>query len=334
MHRVELAPFTPEYLPDAGALLSARHRRDRQTLPELPPRFEDQEVARLAVAGLLEKPFAGGFVARRGGRAVAYMVGALDLDEVWGRSGWVRPLGFAVADDEDPETLRHLYAAVGAEWVRYGCLNHFIVAPTADPALLHKFYSLAFGIEQVHGLLDLRRAEIPEPAPGEGVTLRRVEAGDRETLEQLSDLIWRHQVQAPVWGVHLPERQARHRREYGELVNDEEAVLYLAFADGRPAGLQGFWPVVPSDTDYLSPENCVELGLAGTVAERRGRGIGTALARHGLREARAAGADFCLTDWRSTNLLSSRFWPSVGFRPVAYRLGRRLDPRIPWASGL
>jgi hypothetical protein len=30
-------------------------------------------------------------------------------------------------------------------------------------------------------------------------------------------------------------------------------------------------------------------------------------------------------------LLPVRFWPRQGFRPVVYRLSRRIDPRIAWA---
>jgi hypothetical protein len=39
-----------------------------------------------------------------------------------------------------------------------------------------------------------------------------------------------------------------------------------------------------------------------------------------------------VTDWRVTNLLSSRFWPRQGFRPVVYRLTRRIDARVAWAN--
>jgi hypothetical protein len=52
-----------------------------------------------------------------------------------------------------------------------------------------------------------------------------------------------------------------------------------------------------------------------------------------LAQAARAGFRYCETDWRSANLLASRFWPRQGFRPVAYRLARRIDPRIAWANG-
>jgi GNAT superfamily N-acetyltransferase len=187
----------------------------------------------------------------------------------------------------------------------------------------------------VHGLLALDTLDLaPRPFPP-GVEIRRAEPTDRGHLEELSDVTWRHQVRAPVWGIHLPERQARHRREYGDLCEDAEATVWLAFCDGRVVGVQVYFPAEATDDNPLLPiipEHCAELGVAGTREWARGRGIGQALTRHGLAHARDAGFRFCMTDWRSTNLLSSRFWPRRGFRPVAYRLARRIDPRIAWAG--
>ena len=82
------------------------------------------------------------------------------------------------------------------------------------------------------------------------------------------------------------------------------------------------------------PGKCTELAIAGTREGERGKGIGTMLTQHGLFQARSAGYHYCEADWRSTNLLSSRFWPRQGFRPAVYRLVRRVDQRIAWADGV
>jgi hypothetical protein len=87
--------------------------------------------------------------------------------------------------------------------------------------------------------------------------------------------------------------------------------MWLAFCEGRVAAMQGYWPAEEAEEDLLVAAGCCELEVAGTCAWARGRGM---------------------TDWRSTNLLSSRFWPRQGFRPAAYRLVRRVDERITWAS--
>lgn len=81
------------------------------------------------------------------------------------------------------------------------------------------------------------------------------------------------------------------------------------------------------------PTPYLYLSVAGTLPGFRGRGIGIALTQHALSAARADGWHVCETDWRSTNLLSSRFWPRRGFRPYLYRLSRLIDPRIAWARG-
>jgi len=50
-------------------------------------------------------------------------------------------------------------------------------------------------------------------------------------------------------------------------------------------------------------------------------------------QAQANGYRYCEVDWRSTSLQAGRFWPRRGFRPMVYRLARRIDPRIAWANG-
>ena len=52
-----------------------------------------------------------------------------------------------------------------------------------------------------------------------------------------------------------------------------------------------------------------------------------------LADACARGYAYCAIDWVATNLLSSRFWPRQGFRPMVYRLMRQIDPRVLWAYG-
>ena len=83
----------------------------------------------------------------------------------------------------------------------------------------------------------------------------------------------------------------------------------------------------------LVPEKSVTISVFSTLPEERGKGIQSVLTRHGLAQARHAGYDFCETDWRSANRGVARSLPRFGFRPVGYRLVRRVDARIAWARG-
>ena len=62
-------------------------------------------------------------------------------------------------------------------------------------------------------------------------------------------------------------------------------------------------------------------GHAVTEPER-GAGAGRLLGEQVLSWARESGYATIATDWRMTNLTSSRTWPRLGFRPTFYRLFR------------
>ena len=120
---------------------------------------------------------------------------------------------------------------------------------------------------------------------------------------------------------------------YAGLVDDPTASTWLAFQAGQLIGVQAYFPAELAADDLLIPPDCIELKVGATRPEARGKGIGRALIQRGLAEARTKGYAYCLADWRTTNLLASRFWPGQGFRPMVYRLARRIDPRIAWANG-
>ena len=329
----EIVDFHPHMLPDAARLLAERHARDRVMLPELPARFEAPVFARTAIESLLQRPHPSGVAVLEQGRLVGYLIGAMVIEGVWGRSTWIRPAGLALASGQSVERVQDMYAVLGARWVKYGCFAHFAIVPTADLALLQAWYALSFGIEQVHALMSLADYQPGNPALPPDVEIRRAGPADRAILADFSDVIWKHQVQAPVWGIHLPENADEQRRDWSDLAVDEKATIWLAFYRGEPVGMQGYFAAETSPDNLLIPESCVHLSVAGTREIARGKGIGQALTQHGLAHARAGGSAYCEADWRSTNLLAARFWPRQGLRPMAYRLVRRVDPRIAWGHG-
>jgi GNAT superfamily N-acetyltransferase len=70
------------------------------------------------------------------------------------------------------------------------------------------------------------------------------------------------------------------------------------------------------------PASNIDLAFAVTRDEVRGSGTGVALTAFALRWACEQGFRSMTVDWRSVNLLSSRFWPRRGFRPQYLRLYR------------
>ena len=66
------------------------------------------------------------------------------------------------------------------------------------------------------------------------------------------------------------------------------------------------------------------LAYAATKPEVRGLGTGVAMTNAGFAWARERGYETMVTDWRETNLFSSRFWPKRGFRRTFLRLYRSI----------
>jgi GNAT superfamily N-acetyltransferase len=330
---VNLVPFHDDFLSDAAGLLAARHQRDRAALPELPARFEDPAIARVAVQAAWHRPRISGVAALSDGRLVGYLIGDVTIDAFRGRIAWMRGAGHALDPGVDAELYRDLYTAAAPEWLAYGCFKHYALVPASDDAVMAAWYGLGFGQEQVYALRPLTDADADGEAIPAGVTLRRATPNDGPALSEMANLIARHQAGPPVWVPVPPEYLPELREGYAELVGDPEATVWLALRGDQVVGFQAYFTTQPADDNLLPPEACIELKVAGTREGERGKGVGRALTRRGLAEARAKGYAYCLTDWVATNLLSSRFWPRQGFRPMVYRMMRTIDERVLWANG-
>lgn len=332
---VQILPFQPGLLADAGTLLAERHRQDRVSFPELPQRFKDPVIAQAAVNAVWNRTHASGVAALDAGRLVGYLIGDMPTErrELWERTAWIRLAGCAIAPDQGVGLAAELYAALASRWVAYGCFAHLVFISVADPNLVQAWFTLSFGIEQVYALLTLQDNHPTAPVESPGLEIRLATPDDREALGGMSQIIRRHLAQAPVWGVSLPEEDEEYRTGHASMVDDPTATVWLAFRQGRAVGFQAYFPAEPTGEDLTVPARCIELSVAGTIASARGQGVGRALTQRGLTHAIENGYLYCLADWRGTSLLAGRFWPRRGFRPVAYRLVRRIDTRIAWANG-
>ncbi|MBC8160378.1 MAG: GNAT family N-acetyltransferase, partial [Roseiflexaceae bacterium] len=303
--RLTIVPFSHDMVEQAGAMLAQRHAADRAALPLLPVRFEHTAASTAAVAAVLARPHASGVAAMIGGRMLGYLIGDMVFDTTWGRAAWVRGAGHALAPGQSTELMRNMYATLARRWVRYGCYTHIALVSTANAPLLDAWFRLSFGVEQMHALLDLATVDLLSADPR--FTIRQAGADDGPIMASFAGEIWQQQVAAPTWAFTAPERADELPQLYADEVDDAEGVTWLAFDAGRPVGFQSFYPYSEGEDTLYVPPGCAELATAATTAESRGRGVGTALTRHGLAWAVSQGYRVVATDWRSTNLQSSRF---------------------------
>jgi GNAT superfamily N-acetyltransferase len=313
--RLELRPFTEEHLDEAGGLLAARHRAHRAAEPLLSERFEDAGVARREVASLWAEE-ATGAVALDAGRTVGFLLGTRKNDGVWGPNVWVESAGYAA---DEPELVRDLYAVAAQRWVDEGRTRHYALVPALGDQV-DPWFRLGFGAQQAHGVKEVGGGDWP---PG----TRRAEPGDIDALLELVPLISEHHVRAPTfsgldWDEDPDELRAMvlaeiAKPDLGELVYER---------DGR---LVAHFELVPAVQASMhrgldQPEGAAVLGFAASLPEVRGSGAGLALTEAAFAWAHERGYAAMLTDWRETNLLSSRFWPARGFRRSFLRLYRSI----------
>ncbi|TML12228.1 MAG: GNAT family N-acetyltransferase, partial [Actinobacteria bacterium] len=301
----------------AGRLLAERHRRHRLAEPLLPARFDEEEAAQGEIETVWRKDGAAGAVALRGGRLVGYLVGAPADDEVWGANEWVELAGHAV---EEAEVVRDLYAAVAASWLDEGRSRHYAVVPATDREVLDAWSRLCFGQQQAYAISEVTAT--PWPA---GV--RKAEPRDVDRIVELAPLLPSHQRLSPVFSGHRPAWEGDTlRAEVEQDMATDTIGNLVAELDGRVVGNFEVVPVELSSmhTGLARPERSCYLGFAITDPEVRGSGAGLALTQASFAWAHEAGYESMVTDWRVTNLLSSRFWPARGFRTTFLRLYRSI----------
>ena len=317
MPRLETRPFSDEFVPAAGDLLAARHRAHRGAEPLLPERYEDPAAAAAEVEALAGLESATGVVGLRGSRVVGYLLGVRRSDERWGPNVWIELAGHAV---EEPEDVRDLYGAAAERWFDEGRPRHYALVPAADPGLVEAWSRVGFGQQHAAGIREVPDASWPDGA-------RLATAADLDALLELSPLLVEHQEGSPVFGVGLPREPLDElRAEIAEDLANEEIGDLVAEQEGR---IVGAFQVVPVELSSVHaglarPEGAALLGWAATRPEVRGTGAGLALTQASFAWARERGHETMVTDWRVTNLLSSRFWPARGFRPTFLRLYRHI----------
>jgi len=328
-----ITTFTKDMIPEAGELLAKRHQRDRQVYPVMPDRFENPDITQKAIAALLNKKHTSGYAATRNGKMVAFFLGTSTI-QPWGRCGWTYLSSSALAEGESVETLQDLYVRLGDDWVKRGVFIHHTYLPKADEKLLEAWFNLDFGKERVEAILDFSNIEIPVIKIPVGIQIRRGGPGDNERLGSMSHLIMRELEKSPYFHPTPPEDFPELYEGWSELVDDETVDVWLALEEDSTVATIGSWatmhPEEETDTNIFAADNTFSFSVAATRSENRKRGIMTAMTWTCLKFNRDRGYKYCYTNWISPNLSASRFWPRFGYKEVAYRLTKNINPMIAW----
>jgi GNAT superfamily N-acetyltransferase len=280
---------------EAANLLAERFARQRAAEPLL-PEVEDFEP---------HLPD-DGHVATRGGRAVAYLGGA--IDEEWMIARWQ----FAGQAAREPEALRDLFALQAAE---LGVSRFMVTVPATAPELVDVWFRLAFGCQAVWAVREV--APLDSDFAG---SVRPATPDDVEAMADCEELLYAHQRESPSFSEFSAPPREEIRREIAGIWSDDTYIPFVAERDGEVVAMLGLYR--RPEGDLRVPAGNIDLAFAATREDARGSGAGLALTAHAMRWAREHRFRSMTVDWRSVNLLSSRFWPRRGFRAQYLRLYR------------
>jgi GNAT superfamily N-acetyltransferase len=178
------------------------------------------------------------------------------------------------------------------------------------------WFRLAFGCQAVWAVREPEAVETLDF----GGTIRPATEGDAQAAIDLGGILDEHQRQSPSFSDRAVPPEDERVQELLECLADERWLELVAERDGRVVGWLSLYH--RPEGDLRVPEANIDLAFAATRAEVRGSGVGLALSNYALAWAAGHGCRSVTVDWRSVNLLSSRFWPRRGFRPQYLRLYR------------
>jgi GNAT superfamily N-acetyltransferase len=305
MARPEVIPFSEEHLDAAAALLAARHARHREAEPLLP---DDVDVRGEVEREWRQEGASGVFAGN------AYLIAA-PLKFATGT--WMRVGVAGQAIDGEREQMRDLYAVAAQRWVDEGHAKHAVFVPSHDVELVDAWFRLSFGASAA---LALRETGPEEPFEG-GVEIRPGTTDDFGEAARLDVEMSAAMLPAPSFSEMPLQTVDEVEAEWREDPDQDAYALFVAERDDRIVGNILLYHRPP---DLRVGSSSIDLAMASTEPDARGSGVGRALTAHVIRWAHDHGHPVMTTDWRTTNLWASRFWPRRGFRTAFLRLYRHI----------
>lgn len=311
---LQILPFADEHLDAAASLLADAHARHLAEEPLL-GRVDDY---RAQVARQWERDGATGVIALRDRAPAGYLIGAAAANDNRGGTRILADLaGHATAA---PELARDLFAAAAERWHEEGHTRFAVVVPSHDLALVDAWFRTGFGLQFATAV----REAAPAPPVDAGVTIRPATPDDVTHLARFDRELWLHQMRSPSFSGNEVADLSEFEDEWREDTFDSPDTFW-PFVVEREGEVVGEVLMYRRPTgDLRVPEENVDLGHAVVDPAARGSGVGLALTAFVLGFAYERGFRSITTDWRSVNLLSSRFWPNRGWRTTYLRLYRAI----------
>jgi hypothetical protein len=151
--RLEIRALQEQHLPSIAALVAARYRALRQTLPVLSPAYE--EAAAYLPSLRNQVATSPGVVAVRDGNVCAFMTGFVIRKFLGQRCAYSPEWANAADEIETRSVYEEMYARLSAQWVADGCHLHAVTLMASEPEAITALQWFGFGHVHVDAVRDL-----------------------------------------------------------------------------------------------------------------------------------------------------------------------------------
>ena len=200
--------------------------------------------------------------------------------------------------------------------MKEGLVRLNVLVPMTDE-FIEPWFRLSFGGSSIQALMAVPEGAKSEKASG----LRLSTPNDIVDAVKLALVQAEHHTRSPSFNGVMLQSQSEIESEWQRTWNDDRYVHFVAERDGRIAGSALLYRRPP---DMRVPQGSIDLAGCVTYPDVRGTGVGVMLTNHVVGWAAENGFKTMSTDWRMTNLVASRFWPSRGFRAAFVRVYRSI----------
>jgi len=316
----------------AGAMVAARHQRERERLPLLPVAYEDPGRAADLVRATMS--FSDGVAAVDDrGDLLGFLTSfesAPDPASPMARYAPARSSlhlvhGHAVAGHADPGPIyADLFGALAERSLDAGITDYVAHVPIGDPPTEAAWVALGFGRMNAVGVRDLAPVERPLPRD---VDVRVAAPKEVDTVDRLVDEEAVFHAGSPMFRPYrrADTAEAVRAQLVADLASGDHAFL-IARRNGHDVGIVSVGPGLGSPL-YV-PDGAAYIAATAVLPGDRGSGVGAALVDAAIAWARDHGHLAACLHYATANRTSTAFWTGVGFTPVMAHMRRRLDERI------
>ena len=336
-HDLRLITPIPNDLPALLGIWDAHRQRNAaaESAPWRRTLGERRATVEAALRARLDRPDADApaFLARRGARPVAYLLGhEVRLPRTSGYRAYapdhfinIGPEEWALADPDDDEALDAPYAALASWGIARGAGAQLLSIAAGDDRT-DFWLDRGFARHDRHAYLPLGAGR---PAPT-GVGVRRASIADREMATRYNLAEARHHHEAPIFAFDPPDRDEARCRAVAANLADREALISLAEVEGRAlGGLSAFFvEMLPFWMPSATPTPCAFIDSGYVEPEARGVGVLRALVAALLAATAARGGVGLFVTYLPANRSARLAWEGLGFAPLLTVHQRQIDPRM------